>query len=788
MKTIKIFVASSEELSAERKELSEIVTNLNFILNKLDINIILVKWEYVDASMGMLHKQEEYNRYLRECEICMVLYWTKFGLYTKTELDVAYDELRAGNNPRKLYVYFKDTDEKEISVELKAFRDSFPEVYGHFNCTFANIDALKTHFLLQFLEYQSQSLKNQNLVEIRDSKIFVGGKESANLMNVAFAGNNEEYNQLLKSIRKTRKILSMLEVDDPDYSEYAHELQSLLKRQQAMEDSLWDTALLITRLSATAGSDRLQRAIELFNKGDNKGADAVLNEEEIARDVKHNLHLIELGEQGRKGLQNNIDEYRLKISTLKVEKDEDWGEKICNIHEQIISLTEKLYGSDSEERADTMIDSVNDFYTLAKYERAETLTNLALQIFLKKLGNEDPKVGRCYNILGLVFSEHADFNRSLEYLKKALGIAVGAGEINDDISVGYNNLGTIYCSLGNYEKALKYHEKALKIQLEIFCENHHDVALSYNNIGLVYDNMGDYEKSLKCHEKALKIQLEIFSENHPDVATSYNNIGCVYDSMGNYEESLKYYGKAQKIQCKIFGENHPAVATTYNNIGLVYTNMGDYEESLNFYEKALKIQVEIFGENHPDVATICNNLGGVYNSMGNHCNSLNYHEKSLKIRLEIFGENHPDVATSYNNIGSVYDSMGDYDKALKYHEKALKIQLEIFGETHPDVATSYNNIGFVYANIGDYDLALKYYEKAIKIHLEIFGETHPDVATSYSNIGGVYDSLGDYNQALKYYEKSLNILLEIFGENHPEVETVRDNISCVKLKIAGMTE
>ena len=66
-----------------------------------------------------------------------------------------------------------------------------------------------------------------------------------------------------------------------------------------MESSLWDTALMITRLSTTKCSDRLNRAMDLFSNGDNKGAQAILNEAEIEKDIEHNLNLIKLGEEGR---------------------------------------------------------------------------------------------------------------------------------------------------------------------------------------------------------------------------------------------------------------------------------------------------------------------------------------------------------------------------------------------------------------------------------------------------------------------------------------------------------
>ena len=51
-----------------------------------DLNIQLVKWEFLDSSMGPKHKQEDYNEELHDCGICLVLFWTRFGDYTAEEL------------------------------------------------------------------------------------------------------------------------------------------------------------------------------------------------------------------------------------------------------------------------------------------------------------------------------------------------------------------------------------------------------------------------------------------------------------------------------------------------------------------------------------------------------------------------------------------------------------------------------------------------------------------------------------------------------------------------------
>ena len=199
MKTIKIFVASSEELKEERELMASLANDLSTKLEKIGIQVIAIEWENLDSSMGEPHKQEEYNEKLRECEMCMVLYWTKFGKYTKTELETAYKEKVNGKNPQKLWVYFKEVNDptKEITNELKEFRDSFPIKYGHFYTPFANFDTLKAHFLLQFVEYQSQELQGKSIVEVKDGKVTVGGKVYVDLQNVPFAGNNKEYKDKL---------------------------------------------------------------------------------------------------------------------------------------------------------------------------------------------------------------------------------------------------------------------------------------------------------------------------------------------------------------------------------------------------------------------------------------------------------------------------------------------------------------------------------------------------------------------------------------------------------------
>lgn len=93
MKTIKVFLASSDELKEERTHIGDLFTHLNRIFIPRGTYLELSEWEHLDSSIGYQHKQDEYNKELGTCEMCIVMYWTKFGEYTNQEFSIAYDAL-----------------------------------------------------------------------------------------------------------------------------------------------------------------------------------------------------------------------------------------------------------------------------------------------------------------------------------------------------------------------------------------------------------------------------------------------------------------------------------------------------------------------------------------------------------------------------------------------------------------------------------------------------------------------------------------------------------------------
>ena len=82
MKTIKIFLASSEELTDDRNAFGNLVRRLDKIYEKRGIRIELFEWEDYDSAFNDQRKQDEYNERVRESDVFLALFHKKAGAFT----------------------------------------------------------------------------------------------------------------------------------------------------------------------------------------------------------------------------------------------------------------------------------------------------------------------------------------------------------------------------------------------------------------------------------------------------------------------------------------------------------------------------------------------------------------------------------------------------------------------------------------------------------------------------------------------------------------------------------
>jgi len=157
MKTIKIFLASSSELLEDRRAFEIFLNRRNKTLIKEGIFLELVIWEDFLDVLSKTRLQDEYNKVLKQCDLFVMLFYTKVGKYTEEEFNTAYQEFMANDKPL-IFTYFKDAlGDIKPEQSLLAFKDRLSQL-GHFFTVYKNIEGLQLHFMEQLEKLETKGI------------------------------------------------------------------------------------------------------------------------------------------------------------------------------------------------------------------------------------------------------------------------------------------------------------------------------------------------------------------------------------------------------------------------------------------------------------------------------------------------------------------------------------------------------------------------------------------------------------------------------------------------------
>ncbi|MEM9449355.1 MAG: COR domain-containing protein [Cyanobacteria bacterium P01_E01_bin.6] len=156
MQTIKIFLASSSELKADREQFELFISRQNNHYFDRGIRLKLVIWENFLNAMSKTRSQDEYNKEIANCDVFVSLFHTKVGQYTEEEFITAVETFKDKDKPL-IYTYFKDAaiNMSRITPEimtLLSFKQKLSDM-GHFYQHYADINDLKHQFGEQLVEF-----------------------------------------------------------------------------------------------------------------------------------------------------------------------------------------------------------------------------------------------------------------------------------------------------------------------------------------------------------------------------------------------------------------------------------------------------------------------------------------------------------------------------------------------------------------------------------------------------------------------------------------------------------
>lgn len=825
-RVIKIFLASSEELEADRYRFGNLIRKLDNIYEKRGIRIELFEWEDYDAAYNGMRKQDEYNERVRASDMFLALFHKKAGKFTIEEFNIARKAFDEQASP-KIYTYIKDLEAGESeSRELAEFKRLMLEELGHYWCRYSNFDTMQLHFVLQL---QMVEATTPIKVEVKESQVKIGDSTIADLNNVPFTSENATHRELQSRKEQLDREIGNAEsggrrgffgqrsrMTDEELANLREERESVTEQIERQEKALVDTAMSIARMQGGECSPRMRTAAELFEKGEIDKAEAVLKEDDMEADATNAKLKFDTAAQPTAELTRNIErcagEYMLKarivVSGIADESRYRQAVKLMSTAIDLVSgrLPEETLAEYLFDYAVLLTDTGQQTKALETWER---LSGIYERLYRKAPQKYAYGYAGVLNNMAVLYSDKGDFDHCLSKYLKAIDIydwldREEPGIYDDDIARLKNNLGTLYSDRDEYNKALSEFNEAARIRFELLAKDNDPDSRSaladiYCNMATALQFSDHPQEALRYIAQAHAI-LDELDKEFPRIYeyklySILNREGSIYtrlDQLDKAEESLqKSLQLATNLASRMPLAHSADLATAKMEMsGLNYV-LGKNEEARKGFCQALdifrRLQTKEPVYDHP-IATVLQNLGVICR----HEEKYEDAEKFLKEALDIRERKHAQVPYSFTadhakvcrDFGDLLVDMGENDRAGEMFEKAVTLYTnaaEKSGHLKVSIADSIYAWADTRLDSEEYDRAESLFKQALSIYSRLTDDkTSYDMARTWSRMGDLY-MLWEKPQAVPSYEKALSMFKELHAPDSDYREETAHITNCMAL-------
>jgi tetratricopeptide (TPR) repeat protein len=805
-KIIKIFLASSSELSKDRKVFKIEISRKNNILIKKGIYLELIIWEDFLETISVTRLQDEYNKAIKECHIFILLFHTKVGLYSAEEFGVALDSFKAKGKPF-LLTYLKDAgintgDISDDIISLLTFKKRLSKM-GHFYSSYKNTEGLLLHFSQQYEKIYDKHLKEETLpiaaeVTIKEESTPPKTKTKRGISHTTISYFTERVDELkeFQEAYDNHNFLSISGTGGIGKTQFTARCVKVCKIPK--EKTVWFECEPPTTLDTVINHAGFPEILKGESKRDKEKVLAFIdkiNEHKLVLFLE-DYHYV----QKPFLLADLLKECGTRLTTGKI--------IVISRNNMVDSSMQPkqvlLKGFKNDDELLNYLTNLKDFFKIKNKCTDEELFELfkkleghpfAISLACILIQNEVPiseiieeiihgdEGDDSERLLNAIFKRDDATKEEKEFIKlfSAFRGKVSAKDVeniffkneirtarklhnknllvfeNQQLSLHplvrefcYKRLETktnIHKQISTYYVAQR--QELLEVELEDRIFYHLTRAQEHNKISetIVSHGRQFIQQGFTDILENMMSTLETNFVELPDISNIF--LGDILEIKGEWDQALTFFKKA--IRSSIGNVKIEGLIKT----GEIYFRKSEAKKANSYFLDALNEIDKHNQECLKEKARAINDLGLVANYLGTSNDAINFYQSSLKLRETIGDEE--GIAICLNNIGSFHNERGNQMEAIVYFEKSLEIYRKI-GEK-AGTALCYNNIGNAYTRKDNTKKAFPYLEKSLKIYYEIGGKQ--GVATCFLNIGSAKIENKDYTEGLVDIKKGLRIFKEI---------------------------
>lgn len=812
MRIIRIFVASSiVSFCSERKRMGALFCEWNNRLVNKSIFLDVKFCEELDNAVPEKRKQDEYNSYIENSDLFVMLTDSECGNYTMEEFEVA---LHSKNKPRILVFC------REYTTELSDYVERIKNTIGN-QGEFVFYSNYKTEVEQYLLSYFQNYIKKSDINTVPDKKVtkilfFLGASE------LQYEDERNEILRFILSLNEKMLKRGIYIQAEPDVVNNSTNWTVQIEKHKILIDESETAFFLFFSEIDTLLEKDFNYAVESFKKKKYPKIftyffNQVFTESEQIVNLKRYIDcemnhyysefsnvdsiklsiLIQLADKHIPGFSISVDDGRISDEIQRQDLLDVSSLNIFSKNDTLINLRKKLDNL-SHEYENVAKEFSND------YERRDLIVKLseiddAMNIVSEKIHKEENET------LKMLFEMHRSVaNGEMKQIVKKAYSYLEAGKIVEASKIlNKQTVDAIYSEYLNAQitnlsqeirDAIQMYKYSIHIQkmLEESEDTIHTIISCYEEIMKYVDASVDVDidvvldyveyldnQSSKSSERIIR-KVEYLA-NNPERqikpitwARLYAVSGMYYLKQYDCSMAEKYLKRYLDIIENLYNTDKQAFAFEYAKACLKYSRIGTSNKA-NYIERGLEILIEACKDN-TESAEQQLELARYYYERGclyQNCDWKREIESFTRAKELLKKNNVSDqlLADVYNNLAEiirendvkrVYGTNVSYyhDLAISILEKGYRITPEKYAEALGDV---YNNKAVYFIYYGkNYSQSLENLKKCENVYLYLY-KKNPirgglGLAECYIQMANTYESLENNEKAIAYSEKGISLL------------------------------
>lgn len=790
MKTYRIFLASSSELEADRRAYEVFIGRENKRLKDKNVFLHLEIWEDTGDAMSQTRSQDEYNRLLVNCDLFVMLYWTKVGKYTREEYDLARRQFLGTNKPQKIYTYHKTIPPLTVPSQadadsLQIFEQELSSI-GHFPIQYDSAEGLQLHFSTRLNDLFEDGTLSYGEI----ARCLSAGQPA---VPEGFIGREDE----LRTIRQRMNDGGTLMLINSEGGmgktsiaakywkkhEYAYTHNAWLFCENGIVEEIRKLAPQLNLDLSQLPED--QHLLALRTALQKLPADCLLvldnaNNPDDIKAFRHNFS----------GLHWHV----LITSRCQNVLEKRQELPITHLHPPSAKALFTSYYNEQTPEFEPLLDRL--LFAIG-------YNTLLIELFAKNMAELAALGETLADLLKHLEETKSLFlgERSFEVITPYTTHGHQQAATTDEIIDALYDL-TKLSETDRYRLVnmalLPAESHLLTILIELFTPDN-KIALRNELASLA--QKGWLTTDTQSYRISPVVQKIVLTKNKQslwgygkELVVIFTNLLDIESNTDNIVNKFKWISYAQSLNANLTESTTIEYSYFQNNLAVILreeSGINNLMQAKALLEKALKNNISNFGKYFPTVARNQRNLALTLSDLGGRSNLDQAQvllEDALSCTITNFGEKHPLVAELQANLAGILQNIGGRDnlhKALSLLKVSLQTTIANIGKQSPDVATRQSNLAVVLERIGggnNLQEAKELIEEALINAILNFGERAPIVAIRQTNLASVLEALGgeaNLHEAQKLLERALNNIIFNFGENYPKVAITQSNLANV---------